>query len=139
MRMKAIRRHRNKAKRFSVVSARKSLPRTAQFPPHRGALGICAANPRVAVGNPPFGGVTGNTALLQVFVGDASENTTCEYNVTRPGIVLCTGEQIAPYFVLTAAHCLAGDQLVDQPGCENSGLFDVIGKPPVISSSPVRV
>lgn len=126
--MKAIRRRRNKAKRFSVVSARKSLPRPARFPPHRGALGICEANPRIAAGTPPFGGVTGNTALLQVFVGDATEGTTCRFNVTRPGIVLCTGEQIAPNFVLTAAHCLAGDQLVNEPGCENSQLFDVIGK-----------
>jgi hypothetical protein len=126
--MKALRRKRSKVKKFTLLSARKSLPPKRQFPPHAGAKGVCEAFPREPLGVPPYTGVAGNTVLLKVYVADLTPGTTCRFNETNPGLIICTGSQISPFLVLTASHCLAGDQVAAVPGCENSELVDILGE-----------
>lgn len=98
------------------------------FPPHPGAEAMCSANPRIGVGSPPWTGADANVVLLLIVVADISTGTTCPYNNSKPAIYICTGQQIAPYLVLTAEHCVNGMNAVNVQGCENSELIDLYGE-----------
>jgi hypothetical protein len=81
------------------------------------------------VAGPPYDGVGGNTVLILTYVADYfNPNTTCPFNYTNEATILCTGQQIGPYLVLTSSNCLAGEALVGRPGCENSQLVDAYGE-----------
>ena len=105
-----------------------TLATPAAFPPLVDAQGVCAANPRVPLGSPPYTGVSANSPMLLMYLADITPGTTCEWTTTRPALILCNGALISPYLVLTAAACLKGDQIKTLPGCANSDLYDVVGE-----------
>ena len=115
-----------------VAQGAQSLPAPSDFPPPVEAMGVCAANPRTPLGSPPFQGVSGNTAMLLLYLADLTPGTKCPWNITgtvdRPALVLCNGALISPVLMLTAAQCLKGDNIKAITGCEKSELVDVEGE-----------
>jgi hypothetical protein len=91
-------------------------------------MNICDANPRNALGVPPFTGVQSNALYLQIFIADYTAGTQCPYNSETEGRVYCTGQQIAPSLVLTAEHCLSAAGVRADPDCANAEVTDIIGK-----------
>lgn len=98
------------------------------FPPPIDSLAVCTANPRQPVAGPPFTGIASNIPSLLMFIADMTPGTACRYNKTNPGGIICTAQQIAPYMLLTAEHCVNGAALRGVAGCSNSELVDLVGE-----------
>jgi hypothetical protein len=80
-----------------------SNPRTPWGSP--GELAVCAANPRIAVTTPT--GISDNTPWMLFYFADLTTSpATCPYTGTTVLLTACTGSQLAPQMVLTAAHCV---------------------------------
>jgi hypothetical protein len=75
-------------------------------------------------------GIAANTPYLTVMFGDLSPGTVCPYNDTNLGYVQCTGQQIAPYLVLTSANCLSAKLQFQklQAECPNAQVLDIEGE-----------
>lgn len=85
----------------------------------------------MALGSPPFTGVAKNVPYLMIYIADLAEDTTCPYNTstdTLPPPLVCTGQQLAPYLVLTSEHCLSGAAVKALPGCAAAEVIDIEGK-----------
>jgi hypothetical protein len=78
-----------------------TLPEQAELPDQRG---ICPAFPRVAEASV---GLAANTPWVLSYWADFTPGSTCKYTPpTNFALTACTGNQLAPYLVLTAAHCV---------------------------------
>jgi hypothetical protein len=88
--------------------------------------------PRKAPDSPLFTGIAANTPYLTVLYADLTPGTACPYNNTGDsyGYVQCTGQQIAPYLVLTSANCLSAKLQFQklQAECPNAAVVEIEGK-----------
>jgi hypothetical protein len=87
-------------------------------------LAVCSANPRVEVTN--LVGLAVNTPWVLSYWADMSATTTCQYTRTNFALSACTGSQIGPYLVLTAAHCIEPTTRRAAFNCPNLVLAQVV-------------
>lgn len=93
-----------------------------------GVLDVCAAYPRIPLGTPPFTGVQKNQPYIIFYVADLDPETTCEFTEGVPGVVVCTGTQLAAFMLLTAEHCMSQTSMAALTGCPNAEVFDALGR-----------
>jgi hypothetical protein len=112
---------------MSAASAAAAHPHAAQGGQQSPAPGsvvpktMCEPAPRVAAPSPPWTGtINGAMATVTVAFADTTPGTTCPYKDEATAVTyLCTGQQIAPYLLLTAAHCMETWAIAATPGCAN--------------------
>jgi hypothetical protein len=91
---------------------------------------MCTPQPRMPVSSPPWSGtINGAMATVTVMFADLTPGTTCPYKDENTAVkFLCTGQQLAPYMLLSAAHCVESWSLVEAPGCANIALTAIYGE-----------
>lgn len=85
-------------------SSSSSSKKQSGLVPIRQSLSLCNARPRRAVQN--FTGIQQNAPWVITYWADLTPNTTCKWTPSHLLLSGCTGNQLAPHLVLTAAHCV---------------------------------
>lgn len=109
--------------RAETLSAN-GISKPLKQPPNQDRRSLCAANPRLPVNI--SAGLYNNTPWVVTYWADLAPNSSCKW--TRNHLLLsgCTGNQLAPHMVLTAAHCVDVQLKRTQEACQQISLVIVV-------------
>lgn len=107
---------------WNVLPEQQQQQQTNQ--PGKVKLSLCGANPRTPV--PSFTGLASNAPWLVLYWADTRPNTTCPWTQHHLLLTGCTGNQLAPHLVLTAAHCVDVAHKQQAKKCEGLSLVRIV-------------